>query len=233
MHKPFITISEDCKRIYRVDMDDIYFSTEGGLAEKNYVFIQSSQLIQRLSTHRQPVFTIAEIGFGTGLNYLLTLREYAKQALVQSCPELRYISIEKYPIPSEALITIHQSWPELSVYSQELLSFYQQIDSDGVYEFQLNNSIRLTLLVGDIEVMLPKIETDVDSWYLDGFSPAKNPQMWSPQLFSHIGKYTHPDGYVVTYSAASFIRKALAEQGFTVIRQKGFGHKRHMLVAWR
>lgn len=220
--------SENNPRIYQPLFDDIYFSLQGGLAEKEYVFIGGTEFSKRLAEQQEKIFRIVEIGFGTGLNFLLSWRA-AEMAETSSIVE--YITIEKYPLSVEQLISIYHYFPELQHYVESFLSHYQNVTKEGLYQFALTPKIRLTLFIGDIGNCLPQLNQKVDSWYLDGFSPKKNPEMWSDDLFKRIGEITNKGGYVATYSAASFIRRRLEAQNFTVQKLPGFGHKRHRLQA--
>ncbi|RTY56842.1 bifunctional tRNA (5-methylaminomethyl-2-thiouridine)(34)-methyltransferase MnmD/FAD-dependent 5-carboxymethylaminomethyl-2-thiouridine(34) oxidoreductase MnmC [Pantoea sp. YU22] len=216
--------------------DDVYFSNDNGLEETRYVFLGGNDLPERFTRHTRDLFIVAESGFGTGLNFLTLWQAF--DAFQQAQPDaalqrLHFISFEKYPLTQADLAAAHQRWPELQPWASQLqrewpvaLPGCQRLLFDG-------GSVTLDLWLGDIN---PLIETfddslfrQVDAWFLDGFAPAKNPDMWTPQLFSAMAKLARPDATFATFTAAGFVRRGLQEAGFEVTRRKGFGHKREML----
>jgi len=216
--------------------DDVYFSNDNGLEETRYVFLGGNDLPERFTRHTRDLFIVAESGFGTGLNFLTLWQAF--DAFQQTQPDaalqrLHFISFEKYPLTQADLAAAHQRWPELQPWAIQLqrewpvaLPGCQRLLFDG-------GRVTLDLWLGDIN---PLIETfddslfrQVDAWFLDGFAPAKNPDMWTPQLFSAMAKLARPDATFATFTAAGFVRRGLQEAGFEVTRRKGFGHKREML----
>ena len=216
--------------------DDVYFSNDNGLEETRYVFLGGNDLPERFTRHTRDLFIVAESGFGTGLNFLTLWQAF--DAFQQTQPDaalqrLHFISFEKYPLTQADLAAAHQRWPELQPWASQLqrewpvaLPGCQRLLFDG-------GRVTLDLWLGDIN---PLIETfddslfrQVDAWFLDGFAPAKNPDMWTPQLFSAMAKLARPDATFATFTAAGFVRRGLQEAGFEVTRRKGFGHKREML----
>jgi len=205
---------------------DIYFSTDGGIAETEYVFLQGNQLPQRWAN--QETFTIAETGFGTGLNFLCTLKHWL--ATAPDSAHLNYISVEKHPLVKTDLQRAISSWPELAEAGAELLEHYPPL-VHGLHQRQLfNGRVSLSLLFGDANTMLTDIDTAVDAWYLDGFAPSKNPGMWTPELFKQIARLTKANGSFATFTAAGVVRRGLKAEDFEVKTQAGFGHKRDMSV---
>lgn len=211
--------------------DDVYFSRESGLAETQYVFLQQNQLPERfakLPMHQR--FVIGETGFGTGLNFLCTWRLFEQTAPANA--HLHFISVEKYPLITADLAKALSLWPELANYSNALLDQYIAIHH-GFQTLQFaNGRITLTLLVGDAVEMFEQLDAKIDAWFLDGFSPAKNPQMWSEQLFSQLARLSTPNTTLATFTCAGFVRRGLNAQGFTMQRVKGFGQKREMLCGY-
>jgi len=216
--------------------DDVYFSNDNGLKETRYVFLGGNDLPERFTRHTRDLFIVAESGFGTGLNFLALWQAF--DAFQQAQPDatlqrLHFISFEKFPLTQADLAAAHQRWPELQPWASQLqrewpvaLPGCQRLLFDG-------GRVTLDLWLGDIN---PLIETfddslfrQVDAWFLDGFAPAKNPDMWTPQLFSAMAKLARPDATFATFTAAGFVRRGLQEAGFEVTRRKGFGHKREML----
>jgi tRNA U34 5-methylaminomethyl-2-thiouridine-forming methyltransferase MnmC len=193
--------------------DDPYFSLAGGLAETRHVFLAGNDLPARF----RDGFHIAELGFGTGLNLLATVLAHTGPG------HLRYTSFEAYPLPATDIVRALQAFPELAEIAPAFLSQW----SGGATELHFPN-LTATVILGDASATLPAWPVRADAWFLDGFSPAKNPQLWSPELMAEVACHTAPGGTFATYTAAGHVRRALAEAGFTVTRRPGFGHKRHM-----
>lgn len=199
--------------------DDPYFSLENGLAETRHVFLQGNGLPERF----QDGFRVAELGFGTGLNLLTTLAEW-RSADVSGV--LQFTSFEAYPMQAGEMIRAQSAFPELSDVAQELAPFWRQ----GAREISLPD-LRFTLVEGDARKTLPAWEGRADAWFLDGFSPAKNPELWEAALLAEVARHTAPGGSAATYTAAGFVRRGLEAAGFDVSRAPGYGRKRHMTIA--
>lgn len=193
--------------------DDPYFSLNGGLAETRHVFLDGNDLPTRL----RPGFHVAETGFGTGLN-LLALAQIATVPI-------RFTSFEAYPLTVADLIRAHTAFPELAPLAAELRAGWSAIRSAGRVKVGL---VEVELILGDARATLPRWTGCADAWFLDGFSPAKNPELWSDALMAHIASHTAPKGSFATYTAAGHVRRALAAGGFEVERAPGFAGKRHM-----
>ncbi|MBL3559829.1 tRNA (5-methylaminomethyl-2-thiouridine)(34)-methyltransferase MnmD [Rhodovulum sulfidophilum] len=199
--------------------DDPYFSIADGLAETRHVFLDGNGLPGRFA----PGFHIAELGFGTGLNLLAALIAW-RGAGVKS--PLRFTSFEAFPMSAEAMDRALSAFPEARAVADPLIAAWAQgarrIETDGLIA---------EIVEGDARETLPAWDGRADAWFLDGFSPAKNPELWSPELMAEVARHTAPGGTAATYTAAGFVRRGLAEAGFEVTRQPGFGRKRHMSVA--
>jgi len=215
-------------RLYSPGFDDVYFQPEDGVAESSYVFLQHNHLEERFKALRAgEVFRIAECGFGSGLNFLLTLDLWQRSA-----PEgarLYYLSFEKHPITREDLKKIHAHWPDYAALSQALL--LQHPDAVKGFHRLDFGKVQLQLGFGDIAEMLPQIKTQIDAWYLDGFAPAKNPAMWDDEIFRHMARLSVQDSTVATFTAAGAVKRGLESAGFRVEKTRGYGKKRDMLVA--
>ncbi|SFN56050.1 bifunctional tRNA (5-methylaminomethyl-2-thiouridine)(34)-methyltransferase MnmD/FAD-dependent 5-carboxymethylaminomethyl-2-thiouridine(34) oxidoreductase MnmC [Xenorhabdus japonica] len=217
--------------------DDVYFSNQDGLEETLYVFLKGNHFPQRFNTHSRPECVIAETGFGTGLNFLTLWRSFShfrQQHPEAALKRLHYISFEKYPLKPDDLKTTHQRWPELNEFSVQLCQQWP-LALAGCHRLILaNGAITLDLWFGDVNDLLPKISSNltgkVDAWFLDGFAPSKNPQMWSEQLFAAMAKFCRPEGTFATFTSAGIVRQGLQEAGFNVNKLKGFGRKREMLI---
>ncbi|MFN4058401.1 MAG: tRNA (5-methylaminomethyl-2-thiouridine)(34)-methyltransferase MnmD [Roseinatronobacter sp.] len=192
--------------------DDPYFSLANGLAETRHVFLNGNQI----ETRARAGFHIAELGFGTGLNLLATA-----QALAGQQGPIFFTSFEAFPITPNDMARALAAFPDLD--ATALLDVWAR----GARAFPLG-PLQVQIIAGDARDTLPGWAGRADAWYLDGFSPAKNPELWSPDLMAQVAAHTHKGGTFATYTAAGHVRRALAVAGFTVTRAKGFGHKRHM-----
>lgn len=197
--------------------DDPYFSLQDGLAETSHVFLKGNDLPARFCDG----FHVAELGFGSGLNYLATVRAW-QQAGVAG--RMRFTSFEAYPMQADDMAQALGAFPELGDLAA---AFLEQWDGTAC---ELDG-VALEVISGDARQTLPLWNGRADAWYLDGFSPAKNPELWQPDLMLDVARHTAPGGTAATYTAAGFVRRGLEAAGFTVTRVPGFGHKRHMTRA--
>lgn len=217
---------------YSTRFEDVYFSTSAdnpqqGPLETEYVFLKHNQLAERWQHLSESSFTIAETGFGTGLNFLSACRLWLSMAPKSAC--LHFISTEKYPLTQAQMQQAHANWEDLSAISQAFLLQYTSLPN-GVHRFILfAGRIQLTLHIGDIQSTLPNLNTQVDAWFLDGFAPAKNPDMWQPALFAHMAHLSHNQTTFATFTSAGVVRRALQAHGFSVHKASGYGKKREML----
>ncbi|NVD06154.1 bifunctional tRNA (5-methylaminomethyl-2-thiouridine)(34)-methyltransferase MnmD/FAD-dependent 5-carboxymethylaminomethyl-2-thiouridine(34) oxidoreductase MnmC [Vibrio sp. JPW-9-11-11] len=217
--------------------DDVYFSNVNGLEETRYVFLQQNHLPQRWQEYDQRRFVIAETGFGTGLNFLAVwqwFNQFRLQHPDAPLKELHFVSFEKYPLNKNDLEKAHQAWPELAEFAQKLQQYYP-IAVPECHRLVLDEgAITLDLWFGDIKQCLPKVPVPeqglVDAWFLDGFAPSKNPDMWSQTLFDGMAKLAKQACTCATFTAAGFVRRGLIEAGFEMSKVKGFGTKREMLA---
>lgn len=200
--------------------DDPYYSLDSGLAETDYVFIQGNDLPARFAGGVQ----IGELGFGTGLNLLATWAAW--QQAGRPAP-LRFNSFEAYPMAKADMAQALAQFPALAAQTEILLRLW----SAGQGPVALEPDLHLEVIIGDARAQLPKWPQRADAWYLDGFSPAKNPQLWEQPLLDAVAAHTVAGGTVATYSAAGHVRRALQAAGFIVTRHPGYGRKRHMTRA--
>ena len=199
--------------------DDPYFSLDNGLAETRYVFLDGNDLPARF----RDGFHVAELGFGTGLNLLATLDLWRATGQTGT---LRYTSFEAFPMEPADMIRAQQAFSELQGIARELEPQWQT----GARRIRLPD-LHFTLIEGDARNTLRDLQTPVDAWFLDGFSPAKNPELWESDLLSLVGQKTAPGGTAATYTAAGHVRRALDAAGLATTRIPGFGRKRHMTTA--
>ncbi|MBC6485646.1 bifunctional tRNA (5-methylaminomethyl-2-thiouridylate)-methyltransferase MnmD/FAD-dependent cmnm(5)s(2)U34 oxidoreductase MnmC [Aeromonas hydrophila] len=220
------------------EFGDVYFSNDNGLSETRYVFLQQNRLPARFSHHDSDIFVIGETGFGTGLNFLATMAAFLEQAPQSgNGARLHFISFEKYPLTREDLRKALAAWPELATFSQPLIEQWPQPVAGCHRLLFAGGRIRLDLWFGDIKEMLPQVPHPadglVDAWYLDGFSPAKNPEMWTQELFDGLARLARPHATIATFTCAGFVRRGLIAAGFAMQKVKGHGSKREMLAGER
>lgn len=216
---------------------DIYFSNEDGLEETHYVFLKGNGFPERFIQHPWDNCIFAETGFGTGLNFLTLWRDFAQfkqQHASAKLQRLHYISFEKYPLQVADLAAAHDRWPELAFFAEQLRAQWP-LPLAGCHRILLaQGSITLDLWFGDVNTLLPQLDASlnnqVDAWFLDGFAPAKNPDMWNDMLFNAMARMARPGGTFATFTAAGFVRRGLQQAGFDVAKVKGFGQKREMLT---
>ncbi len=214
--------------------DDVYFSNQDGLAETHYVFLEGNQLWERWVNYQEAHFVIAETGFGTGLNFFAVttlFREFRQKHPNSPLKRLYFTSFEKYPLPLDALQQAHLAYPQFSHLAQHLQQNWLN-PIQGCYRFHFDETT-LDLWFGDVAENLPQLgdymNGKIDAWFLDGFAPSKNPDMWNEQLYQQMFRFTKPQGTFATFTAASAVRKGLENAGFDITKRKGFGKKRECL----
>lgn len=213
------------------DFNDVYYSQENGLEESQHVFLQGNDLPRRWRDHPDPHFCIGELGFGTGLNFLLTWQAW--RALPSPRPDLHFLSIEKHPLTRHDLARALAAWPTLNALAQPLLDAYPGLLA-GQHRILLEDGrVRLDLWWEDAAQALPDLASFarplVDAWYLDGFAPARNSAMWSPAVMDAIAALSRPGASFSTFTAAGQVRRDLTEAGFQVSKVPGYGRKRECL----
>ncbi|OUD15439.1 bifunctional tRNA (5-methylaminomethyl-2-thiouridine)(34)-methyltransferase MnmD/FAD-dependent 5-carboxymethylaminomethyl-2-thiouridine(34) oxidoreductase MnmC [Thioflexithrix psekupsensis] len=218
---------------YSSQFKDIYFSTENGVAESEYVFLQANDLPNIfLNSSEQKTFVIGEIGFGSGLNFLLTWQRCVSLLPENSHQQLCYIAFELHPFLPDDMRRAIAAWPSLKEYGEQLLSVYPPL-VEGCHTLRLGRHLTLQLYFGEAFQLLstwPESQQGtVDVWFLDGFAPARNPELWQIDLLQHISRFSRPNARFSTFTAASWVRKNLQTAGFVVEKIAGFGRKREML----
>jgi tRNA 5-methylaminomethyl-2-thiouridine biosynthesis bifunctional protein len=206
--------------------DDVYHTTAGGPAQAEQVFMAGNGLPARWQGQQR--FVICETGFGLGLNFLATWAAW--RADPAACRFLHFVSIEKHPFSATDLKTAHALWPQFADLAAELQAKWPPL-LPGTHRLWLDQGrVMLTLVFGDAVEKLRHIEAEVDAFYLDGFSPAKNPDLWSPAVCKALARLAKPGATLATWSVAGSVRQALTEAGFQLEKRPGFGGKRQMLV---
>ncbi|POF32304.1 tRNA (5-methylaminomethyl-2-thiouridine)(34)-methyltransferase MnmD [Roseibium marinum] len=215
--------------------DDTYFSRAGGLEETRHVFLKGNDLPERF--HGRKFFTIAEFGFGTGLNFLTTLTALRT---VSDAPALTFLSFELYPMTDDQLRRALGAFPELTGLAQDLIAAWKP--EPGWNRLSVDGA-QLLVGIGDARTLIGELRTQgeqggqedifippVDAWFLDGFSPAKNPDLWDADLLKAAASLTAGDGTLATYTAAGWVRRNLQTAGFAVEKTSGFAGKREMVI---
>ncbi len=209
---------------------DVYHSAHGGPAQARHVFLGGNDLPARWAGRDH--FTILETGFGLGLNFLTTWAAW--QADPVRGARLDFVSVEKHPFHAVDLARAHAgwfaAWPEAEPLSAGLCAAWPAL-TPGAHTLELaGGALRLTLLFGDACRVLPALDLAADAFYLDGFSPARNPELWSPEICAALARCAAPEASLATWSVAGGVRRALAAAGFDLMRRPGFAGKREMLV---
>ncbi len=216
--------------------DDVYFSNQDGLLETRHVFLSGNGFPERFASHPRPLCVIAETGFGTGLNFLTlwqafdTFRQTPSDAPLE---RLHFISFEKFPLSAPDLMAALARWPELAAYTAKLTEQWP-LPFSGCHRLLFDGGrVTLDLWFGDVTSLLPACDSSmnqqVDAWFLDGFAPSKNPDMWTADVFNNMARLSRAGGTLATFTVAGFVRRGLQDAGFDVMKVKGFGEKKHML----
>jgi len=229
----------DDNQPFASDFGDCYFSSHDGLAETQHVFINGNHLPERWRQLQDSFFVIGETGFGSGLNFVSAWKLW--QDCAPAGAHLYFVSTELHPMRKEDLIKAASLWPDLGFLYNELIEQYPVL-TPGFHTLTFSR-VTLILLLGEANDMFNELlETDhpdfsyrygykFDAWFLDGFSPEKNPQLWTDSLLQTIALLSKPGTTLATFSAAGKMRRTLEANGFHVQKQKGFANKREMVTA--
>lgn len=208
--------------------DDVYFSDHSGLEETRYVFLEQNNLAERFTAlPDNGRLVIGETGFGTGLNFLC-----AWQLFEQCAPagaRLHFVSVEKYPLTPADLQRALALWPSLKGQADQLLEQYVAIHQGFQRLILAGGRVTLTLMIGDALEQLPQLDGQIDAWFLDGFAPARNPDMWTAELFAELARLAAPDATLSTFTSTGWVRRLLNAAGFKMKRTPGIGHKWEIL----
>jgi tRNA U34 5-methylaminomethyl-2-thiouridine-forming methyltransferase MnmC len=203
---------------------DAYHARDDGLAEKRHVFLGGNALPERWQGAER--FRIAELGFGTGLAILAAWQLWRRAAAAGAV--LEATSFERWPLGRAEMARALGRWPELGELAEALLARWT--GRGGTLALP---GLRLEIVVGDARATVPRWQGRADAWFLDGFAPARNPEMWEPALLRAVFERTALGGTLATYSAAGNVRRRLEAAGFRVERGPGFATKREMLFGER
>lgn len=205
---------------------DVYHSAHGGPQQARHVFLGGNGLPQRWQGRGR--FVILETGFGLGLNFLATWQAWRDDP--QHCRRLHFVSFEKHPFTAADLAVAQRAWPEFAPLAAELQANWPPL-TPGVHRLHLDHGrVILTLVFGDATTQLRAIDASVDAFYLDGFSPARNPELWTVELCRALARLAAPGAALATWSVAGHVREALAAAEFDLEKRPGFAGKREMLV---
>lgn len=207
---------------------DHYYSRAGGLDETRHVFIAGNRLDRRWRDGQR--FVIGELGFGTGLNFFATWRAW--QAARGDRSHLHFVSVEAHPLSAADMKRALSVWPPIVALAAPVLARWPATPAGDIV-IAADKRTTLTVFVGEASTVLARFETTADAWFLDGFAPARNPDMWSSALMRAVFERTAPGGTFATYTAAGWVRRNLAEAGFEVEKCPGFAGKRAMTCGRR
>ncbi|GAB00466.1 MULTISPECIES: FAD-dependent 5-carboxymethylaminomethyl-2-thiouridine(34) oxidoreductase MnmC [Acinetobacter] len=212
---------------------DVYFSKDNGLLETRHVFLNGNDLSERLSQLKDfKYFCVGETGFGTGLN-ILTLWQLWQQIRPNNHSHLHAISVEKFPLSKADLIRALNVWPELKPLADKLIQQYP-LPIAGCHRLSFpEERFSIDLWLGDAQDIFPSIPKtqSVNAWFLDGFAPSCNPDMWQENVLNHIVRLSDYGTTFASFSVAGVLKRGLKQHGVQINRPRGFGHKREMLKA--
>ncbi|WEZ82860.1 tRNA (5-methylaminomethyl-2-thiouridine)(34)-methyltransferase MnmD [Rhizobium sp. 32-5/1] len=209
---------------YSAEFGDHFYCREDGRLECDHVFLGGNDVIARWQNATD--FNIGELGFGTGLNFCETWRQWKQ--VPRDGQHLHFISFERFPMKANEIDRALSRWPEINDERNALCAAWS-MEPAGNVTIEFSSDVRLTVVIGTAETQLTSFAPIFDAWYLDGFAPLRNPDMWSLDLMRSVFDRTNPGGSFATYAAAGFVRRNLQAAGFAVERRKGFGAKREML----
>lgn len=212
---------------------DVYFSKDNGLLETRHVFLNGNDLTERLSQlHDYQYFCVGETGFGTGLN-ILTLWQLWQQVRLDNHSHLHVVSVEKFPLNKADLIRALNVWTELKPLAEKLIQQYP-LPIAGCHRLSFpEERFSIDLWLGDAQDIFPTIPKTqaVNAWFLDGFAPSCNPDMWQANVLDHIVRLSDFGTTFASFSVAGILKRGLKQHGIQISRPRGFGHKREMLKA--
>ena len=205
---------------------DVYHSADGGPDQARHVFLEGNRLPWRWRDSER--CTILETGFGEALNFLVTWAAF--RASAPPSARLHYLSVEKHPFRAVDLASLHGRWPDFAPEARALQAVWPPLIA-GFHRFHFDDGrVTLTVLLGDARRLLPRLSARVDAFYLDGFAPEKNPELWSEELCRQLARLAAPNATLATWTVAGSVRERLSRAGFELAKQPGFGRKRQMLV---
>ena len=224
---PDLHWSEDGASLRAAAFDDVYFSNDGGLDEARAVFLAGTGLPELWQNRDH--FALCELGFGTGLNILALWSAWKKTRLPHA--QLHISTIESFPLARADAARVLSGFSEVSELSEQLLARWPVRTYAPQRLWFPEDGLSLTIFTGAAQTVLADLTASFDAWFLDGFAPARNPEMWSPELFRHIARLSAPRARAATFTVAGDVRRGLEAAGFAVEKKPGFGKKRERLEA--
>ncbi|MCJ8519492.1 tRNA U34 5-methylaminomethyl-2-thiouridine-forming methyltransferase MnmC [Pseudorhizobium tarimense] len=213
---------------FSTQFGDHFYCRSDGRLECGHVFLAGNGLPERWQASGN--FRIGELGFGTGLNFCETWRQWKRNWRPGS--SLHFTSFELYPMQAQEIDRALSHWSEIEDERRALVEAWPA-EPQGRVEIIADEQTRLTVSIGPALEGVSAESACFDAWFLDGFAPSRNPEMWSPELMQAIHDHTRPGGSFATYAAAGFVRRNLQAAGFAVERRPGFAGKREMLCGLR
>ncbi|MDR0673587.1 MAG: bifunctional tRNA (5-methylaminomethyl-2-thiouridine)(34)-methyltransferase MnmD/FAD-dependent 5-carboxymethylaminomethyl-2-thiouridine(34) oxidoreductase MnmC [Zoogloeaceae bacterium] len=212
--------------LWSPDYQDVYHSCHGGPEQARHVFLGGNDLPFRWRGRER--FVILETGFGAGLNFLTTWAAW--RADPKACSRLHFVSLEKHPFIRSDLQQAEARWPEFAPLAVELNAHWP-LPMPGIHRIRLDGGrLLLTLVLGDAQQELRRLMLAADAFYLDGFAPDKNPELWTPDICKAIARLAAPGATLATWSVAGHLRAALSACEFALEKRPGFAGKREMLA---
>ncbi|MFA6311543.1 MAG: tRNA (5-methylaminomethyl-2-thiouridine)(34)-methyltransferase MnmD [Sterolibacterium sp.] len=212
---------------YSATYDDIYHAAAGGLGQARHVFLGGNGLLgENARWRKRQRFVIVETGFGIGLNFLATWQAWRDDP--ERCGRLHFVSFEKHPFTATDLAVLHARWPELAECSAALRRQWPSLLSGAQRLYFDDERVILTLFLGAAETLLPRLRARADAFYLDGFAPDKNPELWSPRICSSLARLAVTGSTLATWTVAGAVREALSAAGFAIEKTPGYAGKRQM-----
>jgi len=215
---------EGVKKIVSKEYNDVYYSDDNGFEEKENVFIRQSNFTNLLETKNK--IQVVELGFGLGINLANCYDYWAKKEIK---PVLNYITIEKYPLIASTILEYHKQQDKSTPFFESFLSKYASFEDGWNETVDTETHFNILFFKGDVNEAFSQLPHEIDTWFLDGFSPSLNEEMWSETVFETMTKHSSEKSVFSTYSAAGFVRRGLERAGFKVFRNPGWGRKREML----
>jgi len=224
---------QETRTPYSPMFKDVYFQAEQGIEESTYIYLNGTGFSEACKNRpEQKQFTVGEIGFGVGLNFLLSYRHFLEHSKPDQ--KLTYLSVEKYPIHLEDLVSLYSRFPELSSVSKDLLDQYPVL-TPGFHSLSLSGGrVKLILMLGDAHELFPQVELagnpGIEFWYLDGFAPSRNPDAFQDTIFASLSRISFPNACGASFTTASWVRRSLESLGFKINKRPGFGKKRECMT---
>ena len=224
LKKSYLSISSELG-IYSNLYKDIYFDKKHGIKETQHNFIKANNLASRFK--KSDKFIISELGFGTGLSFLMTLKLWKETKKPNA--KLIYISFESAPLTKIELNNVYKKVSGVKILFNQLIKKLPILYQSTHRIFFDSENVELILIYDDFN-SLKNFKFKADAWFLDGFAPKKNKSAWNSKLFEQIYLSTKFKGTFSTFTSAGYVRRGLSNSGFSVSKVVGFGNKKESLI---